>query len=225
MTLDDYQYLLAIARQQTRVANEAEDLLQDALLIAAEQGRLDLDTDENRKWITGVIRNRAKMQARTAVRRKTRDSSYSTEKQILEEQHQFKTPDGISSSNLEGNDASNKLLAMLSPANRTVAILSLHGLASNEICAVLNISNTAFRQRLTSIRRALGPLQGALQQEAVAMAYASRHQRGREEDADLPLGLLRRALMHQLKTLNEKGIQSIGTYDPSGHLIVFEQKS
>lgn len=223
MTFEDYQQLLVIARQQTRVGNEAEDLLQDALLVAAEQGRLDLGAEENKKWISGVIRNKGTMQARSAVRRKTRDADYSSGIEQLEEQDDPKQRP-VDPSAKNALSVSSELLEMLSPANRTVAILALHGLGRKEICTVLNITNTAFRQRLTSIRRVIGPLPDELQQEAVAMAYASRQSRGNEEGRDLPLGLLRRALMHQLNTLNNKGIRGIGTYDPSGHLIVFEQK-
>ena len=224
MTLKNYQHFLRIANQHTRVAAEAEDLLQDALLVAVEQGRLDLDAEENIKWIAGIIRKKGAMQARSAVRRKKRDADYSMES-VQENALDPSNKNAVRApANKEAGHFSEELLDSLSSANRTVAILALHGLTRKEICIALNISDTAFRQRLTAIRRALGPLPGELQQEAVAMAYASRQTRGKEYGSDLPLGLLRRALMHQLNTLKNNGIRGIGTYDPSGHLIVFEQK-
>ena len=51
--------LHAQARRLARRPEEADDLLQSALLAALESGRTDLASPETRRWLSGVIRNRA----------------------------------------------------------------------------------------------------------------------------------------------------------------------
>ncbi|MEM0964275.1 MAG: hypothetical protein AAGK21_17240, partial [Bacteroidota bacterium] len=63
MTSAHYTDWLAVARRHSRVVSEAEDLLHDALLIAASAGRIDLDVADNRRWLSGVIRNQAAFRA------------------------------------------------------------------------------------------------------------------------------------------------------------------
>ncbi len=215
MDLAVYRKLLGIARRHTRVANEAEDLLQGALMVAAEQGRLDMGEEDNQKWIAGVIRNLAAMQARSAGRKKTREATYV--------EAEDKEPAHIEEAALENADARDQLLRALTPALRAVAVLILHGLNRAEIRTLLNLSDATFRQRLSAIRRGLGPLPEDLQQEALAITYAARVQRNKAAE-DLPIGLVRRALMHQLNFVNAAGNPAVGTHDPSGHLLVIEGK-
>lgn len=211
MTREDYTTLLRIARRHARVAEEAEDLLQDALIVSMEASRTDFSEEANRKWIAGVLRNLATQQARTAVRRKQRDTTYSSD-----------TTDvavGAQQASTE-SQARIQFLNALPPAARRVAVLALHGLNKQEICMLLALPDTAFRQRLTSIRKALGPLSDEAQREVIGLAYASRQQRGGHDD-ELPLGLIRRALVKRLNFFTGTGNVSMGTHDPSGHLIIF----
>ena len=68
--------LHAQARRLARRPEEADDLLQSALLAALESGRTDLASPETRRWLSGVIRNRAAFDARTSARRRRRDSAW-----------------------------------------------------------------------------------------------------------------------------------------------------
>lgn len=216
MDLEVYRKLLGIARRHVRVASEAEDLLQDALTVAVEQGRMDMEQEVNQKWIAGVIRNLAAMQARSAGRKRTRDAAYA------EDENKASThvePADVEVSASADSDAREQLLQSLTPALRAVAVLILHGLNRDEIRTLLKLSDATFRQRLSAIRRALGPLPEALQQKALAIAYAARAQRSKATE-DLPIGLVRRALLHQLNRLNAAGNPAVGTHDPSGHLLV-----
>ncbi|MEM1116343.1 MAG: transcriptional regulator [Bacteroidota bacterium] len=196
MTSEHHAHWLAVARRHTRVATEAEDLLHDALLIAAAAGRLDLDEEANRRWLTGVIRKQAAFHARSAVRRKRREATAS------EEAHPA-LPEAVRTSFRLGG---------LAPSVRSVLALALHGLRRDEICAVLGISAAAFRQRLVALRRAIGPLPDDLRREALALAYA--RQRSRADD--LALGLIRRALLARARVA-----PGLGTHDPDGHLLIF----
>ena len=76
MTPKAYSDLLRLARRHTRRAEEAQDLLQDALLDAVAAGRADLSQSANRRWLIGVIRNRAALAARGAARRTRRETQW-----------------------------------------------------------------------------------------------------------------------------------------------------
>ena len=192
MNLDAYLRLRAQARRNTRRAADADDLVQDALLIALEQGRQD-----DSAWLAGVIRNQATMQARSAIRRRRREAV------VVE--------DDIRPVREDIAPSATALLERLPPAARRVAVLALHGLNADEIRWVLAISATAFRQRLTSIRKTLGALPPSQRAEAMALAYV----RDPARSVELQFGLIRRALKAALR-----GVDGIGTHDADGHLIV-----
>lgn len=225
MTLDDYEFWLRLAQKHSRVEREAEDLLQDALLVAVEEGRTDLDVDANRAWLAGVIRNQGAMHARTAVRRKEREKQFDASAKPAD------TSTGAESSEqaeTSSSEAVERLLQSMSPAARQVAVLVLHGMDRAEIRAALALPDTALRQRFTSIRRALAPLPNDLQQDALAAAYARR----RDRAAMFPVGLIRRALLRHLGTY-EQGEEAeddpsprpdVGTHDPTGHLFVIHPR-
>lgn len=200
MTPEQYAAWLSVARRYSRVASEAEDLLHDALLDAAAAGRLDLSDESDRRWLTGVIRNRAAFRARSAVRQRQRERAVASG---AETDHP--APDSWP----EAREAFG--LGALPRSARSVAALALHGLGREEICAVLGLSATAFRQRLVVLRRGLGRLPDGLRREALALAYARRQRRA----DDLALGLLRRALLAQVRRAS-----GVGTHDPDGHLFV-----
>jgi RNA polymerase sigma-70 factor (ECF subfamily) len=88
-----------------------------------------------------------------------------------------------------------------------VAVLVIAGLNRDEIISALKIAPTAFRQRLTTIRRAW--LKLPADRRIALTIEASDHVNG------IDLGLLRHALLANVRRLG-----GIGTHDPDGHLIV-----
>jgi RNA polymerase sigma-70 factor (ECF subfamily) len=190
MDLDTYRRLRTEARRHARRAQDADDLVQDALLIALEEGR------DDPAWLVGVIRHRAAMDARTAIRRRRREAAVAQEEAVPA---------------AEPAPSSAALLARLPPSARRVAVLALHGLGAEEIRWILGIAETAFRQRLTTIRRAIGALPPTQRAEAIALAYV----RDPARSVDLQFGLVRRALKAALR-----GDPGLGTHDADGHLIV-----
>jgi DNA-directed RNA polymerase specialized sigma24 family protein len=195
MDLDAYRRLRAEARRHARRAQDADDLVQDVLLIALEQGR------DDPAWLAGVIRNRAAMDARGALRRRRREATATQDE---------------TASAPESAPSPAHLLARLPPAARRVAVLALHGLDAAEIRWVLGIGEAAFRQRLTSIRKVIGALPPAQRAEAMALAYV----RDPARSVDLQFGLIRRALKAALR-----GDAGIGTHDADGHLIVVRSRA
>jgi DNA-directed RNA polymerase specialized sigma24 family protein len=191
MDLAGYRQLRARARRLSRRPEDADDLVQDSLLAALEAGR------DDPAWLEGVMRHQAAMAARTAARRRRREAA------ALE-------PDRSEAGHVPG-PAPNPLLRQLPPAARRVAVLALHGLNAAEIRWILGIADTAFRQRLSRIRRALGELPPAQRAEAQALAYVRDPARA----VELQFGLVRRALKAALG-----GRAGLGTHDADGHLIV-----
>lgn len=191
-----YHDLLAQARRLVGEPSEAEDLLQDALLIAVEAGRSDP------AWIAGVLRRQAIMRARGAGRRRKREAVVAAVDEV--------------SGDVAPPIDPQPLLRRLPPAARRVAVLALHGLSAEEVRWILGISPAAFRQRLTSIRRAIGTLPPTLRGEALALAYLRDPARA----GDLQFGLLRRALKAALL-----GGEALGTHDADGHLLVLNRRA
>jgi DNA-directed RNA polymerase specialized sigma24 family protein len=192
MDLDAYRKLLARARRLSRRADDAEDLVQDTLLAALEAGRDDA------AWLEGVMRQQAAMAARGAVRRPRREAA-------------MHGPAAEGTAVVETTASANPLLRQLPPSARRVAVLALHGLDAGEIRWILGIADTAFRQRLSRIRRALGELSPAQRAEAQALAYV----RDPARTVELQFGLVRRALKAALA-----GRAGLGSHDADGHLIV-----
>lgn len=176
MDIDTYRQLRHLAAGLTRNEAEVDDLVQDVLLAALQAGRSDI------AWLTGVIRNQAAMHVRSAVRRRRRE-------------HAAANAETAAGAPPLAADAG-ALLARLPPAARRVATLALHGLSADEIRWILAVTPAAFRQRLTSIRKALGTLPPELQSEA-------------------QFGLVRRALKAALG-----GRPGLATHDADGHLLV-----
>ena len=195
MDLATYRRLRARARRLSRRAADADDLLQDALLAAIEAGR------DDPAWLEGVLKNRAAMTARGESRRRRREA-------ICADPDPGTTPAPAA---VDHAPAREGLLRALPPAARRVAVLALHGLSADEIRWILGVTDTAFRQRLTRIRKALGELPPALRAQAQALAYLRDPARA----ADLQFGLVRRSLKAALA-----GRAGLGTHDADGHLLV-----
>lgn len=138
--MDRQTYLrwLRAARRRTRRAGEAEDLLQTALLAAVEAGRADMTRDENSRWLSGVLRNHALREARSAARRRQRDTGYAAANAARDPQAPGEWRGFVSA---------------LPPALRTTALLVVTGHTRAEIAWLLRLSETAFRKRISEIRQ------------------------------------------------------------------------
>lgn len=185
--------LHALARRASRRPDEADDLLQAALLAALESGRTDLASLETRRWLAGVIRNRAAFDARTSARRRRRESAW--EETCLPHAQRG---EGGSSQSRETEGAA--AIAALSPALRVTALLALSGHTRQEIGWLLNLSDTALRQRISQLKRAL---------DAVPAPDA-------DPTGTLAFGRIRRALLGP--TRRPEAI--LASHDPDGHLFV-----
>jgi len=143
-----FKDLHALARRVARRSGDADDLVQHAILTALESGRTDLTTPETRRWLAGVIRNRAAFDARTAGRRRRRDAAWT-------EAHAFREAAGPDARSPGAQ------LARLSPALRVAALLAVSGHTRREIGWLLNLSDDALRQRVSQLKRALAKAEPA----------------------------------------------------------------
>lgn len=147
----------------------AEDVVQDALLIAIEAGRLDLADADTGRWLCGVVRNRARMSARTARRSRHRDDSWQNNRSASPPVEATKPGD---------------TLAGLSPGLRTLAALVLTGHNRREIAYLLGLPDTALRQRISALKRHL-TAKGMAAPEELSGLYLDLAY-GRIRDALLP---------------------------------------
>ncbi|MBJ3786543.1 sigma factor [Devosia sediminis] len=183
-----YARLTAIARRHAG-AGGAEDIVQDAMLLAVEAGRFDLASPENVHWLGGVVRNRARMAARSARRAGRRD-------QLWQESRAAPEP-GQGAGLAETLDG-------LPPALRTFAALVLTGHNRREIAYLLDLPDTALRQRVTALRRHLVS-RGLAAPGELSGLYL-----------DLAYGRIRDCLLPAL--LRHGG--AFASHDPDGHLFV-----
>ncbi len=182
--------LLRVAIRVTRHPDEAEDLVQDALLIGLAAARRDLADARTVRWLAGVIRKRALFVARSGVRRRRREARWS-QAEILRIEGE---PHG---------DAPAVSLAGLPASLRVIAALALAGLDKREILSLLGLTDTAFRQRLVALRR-------QLRRQGAMMPGTSTLSR------DLEHGKIRNALV---RLLGRRG-GAFASHDPDGHLFI-----
>ncbi|MET0337990.1 MAG: sigma factor [Caulobacter sp.] len=185
-----YAQLLAVARRESREACTAEDLVQEAMVAAIRSGRTDFDILETTRWLTGVIRNQARMAARGAVRRRRREAAWKSAEV---------TVSGAGAApNLAG------LVDALPVSLKIVAALALSGHNRREIAYLLGLSDTALRQRLAALKRKLVAAGVAAPEDLPGL------------NLDLAYGRLREALLPRL--LRHGGV--FASHDPDGHLFV-----
>lgn len=180
-----YDRLLAVARRCSRRADEVEDLVQEALLDGVRAGRTG-----DFRWLAGVIRNRARMAARGAVRRRRRESQW---------QELCGAPPAA-----EPVDDIAGLLASLPPGLKAVAALALSGHNRREIGYLLELSDPALRQRIVALKR-------QLRRAGIAMPEGMPGL-----NLDLAYGRIRDALLPGL--LRHGGV--FASHDPDGHLFI-----
>lgn len=135
-----YRELLGMARQFAGSDDEARDLVQDAVLIALARGFDDWSAAGRRGWLRGVVRKRAAFVLRGQKRRRRREE----------------LPDGVTASGASRWVWQADFLASLPRSLRVVATLASADLCAAEIRWLLALSDTALRQRLTALRRAVG---------------------------------------------------------------------
>jgi DNA-directed RNA polymerase specialized sigma24 family protein len=160
-----YTQLLDLARRASRSA-DAEDLLQDALIEALRTGRSEFSLPENRRWLFGVIRNKARMSARSAVRRRDREANW------------HPTPTGPEAA------PDTAVLAGLPPSLKAVAALALGGHNRREIAYLLRLDDAALRQRIRQLRKRLAVAGVAMPSGFPGLKFDLAY--GRIRDALLP---------------------------------------
>jgi len=170
-----FRELERVARRWSARTEDTEDIVQESLLTAHAAGRGDLDVLANRRWIAAVIRNKAKLAARSAVRRRAREDQW----RAVQPSSDAGEPVSVAS-----------LLSRLPPALTSVARLALSGLDRREIGHLLGLTDEALRKRVSSLRKRLGALGAALPEPGQALTLELAY--GRIREALLPILLRRR---------------------------------
>lgn len=185
-----YAQLRAIARRAGRDASLADDLVQEAMLAAVIAGRTDFDASETARWLTGTVRNKARMAVRSALRRRKRETQWQA--------------DAASAAPAVERSEAAALLSALPPALRAVAALTLSGHNRREIAYLLGLSDVALRQRINALKR-------RVQQAGLAPPAGLPGL-----NLDLAYGRIRDALLPSL--IQQGGI--FASHDPDGHLFI-----
>ncbi|WEK04251.1 MAG: sigma factor [Candidatus Devosia phytovorans] len=187
-----YAQLQATARRESRDAHGADDLVQEAMLAAVLAGRTDFDAPETGRWLTGVVRNQARMAARTAMRRKRRETRWVDET--------------IRPAEAQVQDVT-AVLKTLPPSLKALAALTLSGHNRREIAWLLDLSDTALRQRVVALKRHLVKTGLVTPDDLPGLSL------------DLAYGRIRDALLPAL--LRDGGV--LASHDPDGHLFVLRR--
>ena len=164
-----YDSLLASARYQCRGSTDAEDLLHEALIEAVRAGRGDLSRPEHRRWLMGVVRNKARMAARSAHRRRQRETAW----------HDLAAPPPA-----PPGEAALHFVATLPPALKAVAALALSGHTRREIGYLLRLDDAALRQRVVALKKRI--LNAGIEMPAGLPGLGLDLAYGRIRDALLP---------------------------------------
>ena len=164
--------------------------MQEALLAAVLAGRTDFDAADTARWLAGTVRNQARMAARSAVRRRGRETNW---------QAQSASAPGKA----EPSETA-ALLASLPTALKAVAALTLSGHTRREIAWLLGLSDAALRQRITQLRKRVVRAGQALPDDLPGLSL------------DLAYGRIRDALLPSL--LRHGGM--FASHDPDGHLFI-----
>lgn len=176
-----------MARRFAGSEDDARDLAQDAVAIALARGFDDWSTPERRGWLHGVVRKRAAFVVRGQVRRRRREQAV----------------EGVSSPVARRWTWRADFLARLPRSLRVVAALASADLCAAEIRWLLGLSDTALRQRLTALRR-------AVRGEPEPPTQAAGEPR-------VALGGLRAQVLAGLRRQHGR---VAATHDPDGHVIL-----
>ncbi|UJW84281.1 RNA polymerase sigma factor [Devosia sp. SL43] len=185
-----YAKLCAVARREGRDVSAAEDMVQEALLAAVLAGRTDFERPDNARWLVGTLRNQARMAARSAARRRSRDGQWLAASSPSEPTEQ--------------DSELAKLVAPLPSSLKAVAALILSGHRRREIAYLLKLSDPALRQRIVALKRQIVQAGLALPSDLPGL------------NLDLAYGRIRDALLPHL--LRDGGV--FASHDPDGHLFI-----
>jgi DNA-directed RNA polymerase specialized sigma24 family protein len=187
-----FSQLLREAQRAARRRPEAEDLFQTVWLAAVEAGRGDLSCAVNRRWFVGALRRRALFDARTAVRRRTRE-----QRAALMDAH-------TGPHTGQSAEVPVWFVERLPPKLRTTALLVLTGHSKCEILWLLRMNEPALRQRIADIRRRWRAEGGGALDGVSGLS------------GPLNFGVIRRALLSPARS---PGVV-LASHDPDGHLFV-----
>jgi DNA-directed RNA polymerase specialized sigma24 family protein len=186
---ETYHQLLAAARRFVGSEDEARDLTQDALMLALARGFEDWTSPERRRWLHGVVRKRAAFIARGQLRRRRREELANAP--VVPKTRWLWYRDFLES---------------LPPSLRVVAKLASADLCGAEIRWLLELSETAWRQRLTALRRAVAA-------ESVPPTLTT-------SEPPLSCGASRALI---LASLRKQDGRVLATHDPDGHAILLRR--
>lgn len=191
--------LKRLARRHARGADDADDLLQEALILALQKGRLpgrDLEP-----WLAGTIRNLASTARRGAVRRVRREAAFADLAAAIDDTAEDRAAaagrSGVPLAFVETLPGSLRLVALLAGAGATRA----------EIAHITGAGDAALRQRLSALRARWRLFRDAGGEAA-----------GTAPVLPLPFGAIRRAL---LPVARRPGV-ALASHDPDGHLLAFD---
>jgi RNA polymerase sigma-70 factor (ECF subfamily) len=184
---DAYREVLRMARRFACSEDDARDLVQDAVMIALARGFDDWSAPARRGWLRGVVRKRAAFVIRSQTRRRRREE----------------LPNGPSGSGARRWVWQADFLASLPRSLRVVAALASADLCAAEIRWLLRLSDTALRQRLTALRR-------AVRAEGDPPTQAA-------PEPQLTFGGPRAQLLAGLRRQHGR---VVATHDPDGHVIL-----
>lgn len=188
-----YDECLRVAARCVRNRADAVDLVQAVFLQAIERGVPELSAVERRAWLRGALRRRALFDARVAGRRRRRELHYVEARAVIDP---AATPWRFSP----------EFLAQLQPSVRALAALASADLNPDEIRVVLRLSGTAFRKRLSMLRRFVRDAS-----EAGLSIVAVR-------STVYALGPARASV---IESLRKRPQAVLGSHDPDGHLLIF----
>lgn len=197
--LDVLASLRRWARRHARSDAEAEDLLQDALLVTVEKGRW-CGQGDHAAFTAGVVRQLARQLARTEGRRRHREQHH-WEAEALLSGGVVSPPEPQPWGRLPWVDA----VHALPPSLRALGMLILGGHSREEAAWLLNLTDTALRQRLTALRQRLVPL--GLMPPGEPPTLTGR----------VPYGRVRRDLIPAVTGAQKN---HVGLHDPDGHLLL-----
>jgi RNA polymerase sigma-70 factor (ECF subfamily) len=180
--------MLVMARRLARSEEDARDLVQDVLEIALGHGVDDWSSPERRAWLRGVVRKRAAFIVRGQVRRRRREA-------LLGETM-------IGAGGARAWRWQPHFLGSLPRSLRSVATLASADLCAVEVRWLLQLSDTALRQRLSALRRVL-----------------KEHEAPPTVPAAEPSGSFGAQRAQVVALLRRRGGRAVATRDPDGHVL------
>lgn len=198
--------LRARALRLARRREDAEDLLQEVLVIAWEAGRGEP------AWLNAVMTRQAAFAVRGARRRRQRDARFGAD--LHGSQALARCPGQSLDDAASSSTALAALLAHLPPSARRIVVLVLHGLSAADIQWLLLLRAPAFRQRLTVVRRCIATLPDSVREALRPLSLRIDPAR----DVVLERGVLRRALLASVRR-----IDGLGTHDPDGYPLLLRR--